>query len=500
MGVAVLYGIAAFMETGIGIWIFGQAFPKRERMEKRHICSEWLLFLGITLCSYSFPKLFFEKIRSNERYIWKLLAVDSLIIIIYAVYKAVKDNFGMKEPCVVQGILFFGMTVCMGCQLWNSYQSYTVTLAGNLFPVFYIWAFYQCSLAQAYLWQFVYATNLGMLKNIYITFSSLYNERSLEDFFYWPRNHTYGEILYLLVIYIILILVGRYIPVKDTFAKLLEEHKKVLFVFALVEWGILIITVDNGLGGSGADKLAASMIMAGVITLCVMILYVRAIIRTSDAEKKLLDIRNEIVEHQYYEIKEAYERYRCMIHDEKHMLLYLKECLDHGDLLHARNMVNSYQRELHENGRCRWTGLQKVDFILSIKKQKLEELSIKLGLDCQVETIPMDDADFVVVFSNLLDNAIEAAEKCGVRDRRIEITLKNVNSMFYFKMANGCSSEPTVRNQRFQTSKKEGKGHGWGLESVKHIVEKYKGELSFNYSDAYFEVSIIMNVNERKGG
>ena len=65
-------------------------------------------------------------------------------------------------------------------------------------------------------------------------------------------------------------------------------------------------------------------------------------------------------------------------------------------------------------------------------------------MDCQAENIPMDDADFVVVFSNLLDNAIEAAEKCGVSDRRIEVILKYINSMLYFKMANGCSSEPSV--------------------------------------------------------
>lgn len=34
MGIKLLYGFAAFLETGIGIWIFGQAFPKREKMEK----------------------------------------------------------------------------------------------------------------------------------------------------------------------------------------------------------------------------------------------------------------------------------------------------------------------------------------------------------------------------------------------------------------------------------------------------------------------------------
>ena len=58
MGKVILYGIAAFMETGIGIWIFGQAFPKREHMEKRHVFGEWLLFAIMTACAYSFPNTF----------------------------------------------------------------------------------------------------------------------------------------------------------------------------------------------------------------------------------------------------------------------------------------------------------------------------------------------------------------------------------------------------------------------------------------------------------
>ena len=51
MSKVLLYGIAAFMETSIGIWIFGQVFPKRKRMEKKHVFGEWLLFAFITACA-----------------------------------------------------------------------------------------------------------------------------------------------------------------------------------------------------------------------------------------------------------------------------------------------------------------------------------------------------------------------------------------------------------------------------------------------------------------
>ena len=35
-------------------------------------------------------------------------------------------------------------------------------------------------------------------------------------------------------------------------------------------------------------------------------------------------------------------------------------------------------------------------------------------------------------------------------------------------------------------------GHGWGIESVKHIVEKYNGSVDFSYDESFFDVVIII--------
>ena len=40
-----LYGVATFLETGIGIWFFGKMFPKRERVERRHYFAEWGFYI-----------------------------------------------------------------------------------------------------------------------------------------------------------------------------------------------------------------------------------------------------------------------------------------------------------------------------------------------------------------------------------------------------------------------------------------------------------------------
>ena len=238
----------------------------------------------------------------------------------------------------------------------------------------------------------------------------------------------------------VLIILNKYTPLKKIIAELLEEHKRILFLFTIFEWVILLKNIENGTGGVERNNLTTSLLITGISVLGMMIMYIRAITRTAVAEKKLLDIRNEVVERQYFEIKETYERYRCMVHDEKHMLLYLQECLENRDISHAQNVINSYQEDLNQIGRCRWTGIQMVDSIFSIKKKRIDDLSVKLQLDCQLHTIPIDEADFIVMFSNLIDNALEAVEHSGIDERKIKIILKNINSMFLLKVTNTCTS------------------------------------------------------------
>lgn len=495
MGIVLLYSLAAFLETGIGIWMFSQVFPKREKMEKRHRFSEWIVFLGITLCLYSFPN-FFWGIINKKRYICCLIIIHVVILGIYLIFKKINDQLRYQESHSVKILLFVGIAICMTCQLWNSYQSYTAAIFGNIWQVFFLWAFYRCSIVQAYLWEFFFTTNLGMLKNIYITYAGVFNNRSFEDFFYWPRNHTIKEVLYLMVLYIILLVLNRYTPLKTIIAKILNQYKRILLLFTAIEWLLLLKIVKNGLGQVKKNDLTASLIIASIYVFGMMVLYIRAITKTATVEKNLLDMRNDIVERQYQEMKGAYERYRCIVHDEKHMLLYLKECLENRDIDHAKKVVNSYQTNLNESGRCKWTGIPTLDFILSIKEKRLDDSSIKLDLDCQIDQIPIDEADFIVLFSNLLENAIEAAEKCKNCERRVKISLKNVNCMFFMKIINTFNVQPRMKNQRFLTSKIDKKGHGWGIESTKYIVKKYKGEIAFDYVKEYFEVLIAININD----
>ena len=95
------------------------------------------------------------------------------------------------------------------------------------------------------------------------------------------------------------------------------------------------------------------------------------------------------------------------------------------------------------------------------------------------------------MLENLFDNAIESALKCE-KERKIFLNIENVNSVLILKLWNTSCKVPYVKKDRFITDKDDSNVHGWGVESVKSIVNKYNGSIEFKYDETFFEVDIII--------
>ena len=126
----------------------------------------------------------------------------------------------------------------------------------------------------------------------------------------------------------------------------------------------------------------------------------------------------------------------------------------------------------------------------------MEEKNIFFKVDSKIEKIPMKDIDFVVLLGNLLDNAIEAAEKCEEGKGKITCIFRNINDMFIFKVKNTSIYKPYEKNTKFYTSKKEKDEHGWGIESVKQL-SKYKDDIEKTYAlEKAYNMAKEIKINE----
>ena len=205
----ILYGLASFLETGIGIWAFAQTVPRRQVMKKRHTCSEIVLLSFIILGVYTFPTTFW-KFKNENLYAKLIMGLYCIALCALFINKWIKNRFGKIESNVVILILFYGMVAWIGCQYWTAFLSENAIILGNALPVCYLFAFYECSFLQAYLWEFLYLTNLGLLKGCYIVCIGILGNKRFEEFFYSPRMITLGEAVYLILIPLILLIFFRH--------------------------------------------------------------------------------------------------------------------------------------------------------------------------------------------------------------------------------------------------------------------------------------------------
>ena len=250
--------------------------------------------------------------------------------------------------------------------------------------------------------------------------------------------------------------------------------------------------------GSNRINVQAAQIIASIAVIMVFAIFVLLITlfkKSLLAEQRLLSVRNSAIEQQYQELRKAYEQNRCLVHDEKHRMQYIGECLENGDLERARDFIKKSCGDMQSEKHRLWTGISSLDFIINMKNVYIEEYKIDFQLQAKLSSIPILEEDFVVLLGNLLDNAIEATIKCPEGRRAIELHLNQVNDMFLLLLKNTSTVAPMKRKTKFVTTKKDTSAHGYGIKSVKRIVEKYQGEIDFDYDEMTFQVRINITMD-----
>ncbi len=488
MLMVLLYFIAVMLETGVGVWIFGKMFPKRKEYSKYRIAEKIVLLLS-NMLMYTALKGWF-KISINI----KVIIGVCLLLIVYDIFEK-QLNF-LNLDCatyikIKKYLLFICMLFFLTVQYKGSYLSVTGAISGNTVVPFFLFAFYNCRFIQSYLWEVAYLLNLGLLKILYIFAIGTFNGQTLENGLYNITSQTdpYSGVIWIMVVSILAVILQKTIDIGTWMKKLLNKHLFIVGSICFIEGGVsyfLFIFFNATI--TDKDWIYAFFVVTGLM-LILLLISVWYYIRSIDTEKNLLEVRNNMMASQYQQLNEHYREYRCLVHDEKYMINFIEESLKSGDLEEIQQLLCRCKEKFVRKDY--WTGISIVDRVITMEKRKMDELDIDFCLNAEVMDIIVDDMDFIILFENLINNAIEAASKCKEK-RKIELTMKNVNDTLIFKLWNSNSKLPNKKGKKFLTDKMDTAGHGWGIESVKHIVEKYNGSVHFSYDESFFEVDIII--------
>lgn len=68
------------------------------------------------------------------------------------------------------------------------------------------------------------------------------------------------------------------------------------------------------------------------------------------------------------------------------------------------------------------------------------------------------------------------------------------NNYWYMKIVNTSDSDIEVKNNNVLTTKSDSINHGFGLQNIKDVVNKHKGEFRIAQIDGKFILEITMNL------
>ena len=109
----------------------------------------------------------------------------------------------------------------------------------------------------------------------------------------------------------------------------------------------------------------------------------------------------------------------------------------------------------------------------------------------------MEDADIYALFGNILDNAIEAAEQLDSQEKRlISLSVHAKEHFLYINQENYYSGELVMERGLPLTTKKDKRFHGFGMQSIRMLTEKYGGDLRLRASGGIYRLSILFPITE----
>lgn len=194
---------------------------------------------------------------------------------------------------------------------------------------------------------------------------------------------------------------------------------------------------------------------------------------------------------QYHVSQESIDIINQKYHDLKNQIIAIRAEKDSDTrekyLEDLENSIKHYEAQYK-------TGNKVLDTILTSKL--ITCLDNDINVTCIADGKILDfipTMDLCSIFGNALDNAIESVLKIDdVEKRLIKIAIYRQNELLLIRIENFYLNPLQVYYGNFMTTKQDTRYHGYGLKSIKSIVEKYDGSVSIKTDNNWFRLVILI--------
>lgn len=233
-----------------------------------------------------------------------------------------------------------------------------------------------------------------------------------------------------------------------------------------------------GVNSQGQMALAIISLILIVPTTLLFLIYQRNI----EKENELFRLKNEMdkveTEKTYYDILDKQNQdLRIYAHDAKNHLAAIKS-------LNTNPQIDEYLNKITESlatySKVSRSGNHSLDVIINRYVTECSIKDVKFTFDTRLKNLEyVEGYDLVTILGNLLDNALESAEKSEKREIALSTDYRNTYDVLI--VTNSCDIAPKSSNNKLITTKADKKLHGIGLKSVAKTLTKYNGDYDWEY-------------------
>lgn len=186
-------------------------------------------------------------------------------------------------------------------------------------------------------------------------------------------------------------------------------------------------------------------------------------------------------------IEESYKNNRKLKHDLNNHLLAIELRIKNGKQEEALDYIHKISQNI-TGIKVLETENETLNYIINSKIMTMERYEIEFEYKILSSLKQLEVFDIVTIMGNLLDNAIEAQHDL-IEKKYIKLYTEDIEGRTIIEIRNRCNRDKlTIKDGEFVSTKKDKDNHGLGLENVREVINKYKGEYKIDIQENEFVV------------
>ncbi len=241
------------------------------------------------------------------------------------------------------------------------------------------------------------------------------------------------------------------------------------------------------------------LIMVGFLLLDLYIIYVfhkMSQLREKERQTDLMHQHQQLQLQMYRELQNMYQKTCETAHDINRHITSLKTWIAETSTRDAEQYLSDLSAATKQL-RPRIQNQNKIlEIILNTVATRCESENIQFDMEVEDFSLQfLSEMDITTIFSNLLDNAVDACMEVENGPKQIKMVLCQNLGLVALRIANTCNKPNHVLPRRWHSTKEN--HMGLGLSNVEKAVEKYHGVVSYQMKQKRFQVSVTLPLEKK---